>query len=292
MTTIEMTLNRRHWLAGLRRRFFLRVPSAWQEVPAKRRAKWWRWQCDLPEEKALDAVLKDTLAPLPACVRKRIPVDTLASIRGLLAFTKPTANCEDLPLPDSKVARKTFLLPSPKGENMATIEFALGDDLYKEYCAGKNECLHMLTWLLYRELDTDEDAATARGDARIPLRSKAEIERRLKVYGVPPVEMQVQAVLFFSGLKKFLHGTFGNWIFEPTPDPEDEDEQPQSGDDLPNFGWWGTLQAVAETGAFGTLEQTYQASLYEVCVWLVRKRVEAIRMERAVQNTHKPSDSL
>lgn len=288
MVEVKMELKRRHLLTGLRRRFVLALPESWAEVPDKLRQRWWRWAFTMPIEAARAKALATMLRRLPWLVRRRVPPEDRASMLGLLSWMDAQPDCVSIALPQATIKNTDFHLPTPKGENMSCIEFALGDDLYKEY--GEKEeshTLHMLTWLLYREADTDQAAVDARGDIRVPLRSRAEIERRLQRYGVPPAEMQVQAVLFFGGLKSFLHGTFGQWIFQ-IPDEDDEEGAAPPQNDTPNFGWWGVFQSVAEGRVFGDLEKVYQSSLYEVCVYLVRKRAEQIQLEQAQQRATTP----
>lgn len=288
MVEVKMELKRRHLLTGLRRRFFLALPESWAEVPDRMRRRWWQWAFTMPIEAARVKAVASLLKRLPWYVRRRVPAEDRAAMVGLLSWMDTQPDCESLALPSCTVSSTSFHLPSPKGENMSCIEFALGDDLYKEY--GDNQqssTLHMLTWLLYREADTDQVAADARGDIRVPLRSRSEIERRLQRYGVPPAEMQVQAILFFGGLKQFLHGTFGQWIFQ-IPDEDEEDPVAPPQNTSPNFGWWGVFQSVAEGGVFGDLEKVYQSSLYEVCVYLVRKRAEQIQLEQAQQRATTP----
>ena len=279
---IAIYTERRRLLMLRRRRYSLFVPLSWQETPARLRARWWAWLVSLPTEEAESKAVASLVKSLPGWVRRRLPIDLYGSIALLLRnWYILRDDCENIAQPEYAFKGERYHLPMPRGENMSCVEFALADEFYKEYAAKQNiESLAMLTWALYREADQDADAGRRRGDIRVQLYTKMQVEHRLSVLGMPPGEMMVQAALFFGGMKRFLHDTFGEWIFE-TPDDPDDDSAPAPASTTPEFGWWGILQAVAESGVFGNLEQTYQASLYEVCVYLVRKNVERMKMESA-----------
>lgn len=277
MLTVEIIAPKRRRLTLLwRRRFVLSLPQAWSEVSASDRLTWWRIGISMPELSATHAILRRLI---PARWRVGLSDTDTATLVNVLRWAAPKPSCSDIAFPAYRHRRTDFLLPTANGENISCLEFALADDMYTRYAATQDaEQLELLTWTLYRERDTDTAAATARGDNRVLLHGIAEVQERLRIYGPAPVEMQTQALLYMSGLKVYLQQVYGAWIFEQPDEDEDGNPLPQPEATTPNFGWWGIFQAVAESGIFGDMEKTYQSSLHEVCVYLVRKKIESDRI--------------
>jgi len=137
-----------------------------------------------------------------------------------------------------------------------------------------------LSACLWREEDYNEKEALKRGDERVPLHSKEEVEARVIRMATVPTEVLLQALTWWIGMKMLINGMYGAWLFEQ--DEEDEEDEPASAEATagkagkgPNFGWWGIFLDVAESGVFGPLAQVYQTSIHDVCIFLVKKRAEA-----------------
>lgn len=280
MLKIVLTLNnaRRSWIPFRRRAFVLNLPEMWSEVqPLARRQRWWRWIISLPGPAAQRAMLRDLL---PLRYRRRLRPMEFAALAHHLAWTAPDMQCEQVPIPHFTHAGRMYYFPTPKGENTTCLEYAIADDYYKEFAAGDTEALFRLSATLWRERDTDSAATLRRGDKRVLLNDKAEIEHRVRVLREAPADFHLQALYFFAGLKQYVHRIYGTWLFEPTDDDDDaDDEAVRPTNNGPDFGWWGVFQQVASEGVFGhDVRLVYQAALHEVCVHLVRRRVEAQRM--------------
>ena len=289
MLTVLLTPERSRRLTLFSRRDYrVHIPGSWIETPAARRLQWWKWSVQCPPAQAQELALHDCLRRVPRRLRRRLPAEDVACMIEALRWLPSQPGCVDIPLPVATVRRVRFRwswpfvvvtsmeyhMAKPKGQNVTCSEFAVCDDLYK-LVANKNDtaALEMLTAVLYRERDPNEADAAARGDVRVPYRNKDEATRRLATMGTPSAEMQFAALMYFAGLKTYIHRLYGQYIFEDTGDEESDEPTPrQQG---PEFGWWGTLQQVAEGGTFGKLAEVYQAYLHEVCVYLVRKRQEA-----------------
>lgn len=258
--------------------FTLPVPERWSDLPDRQRLTWWRVVCALKQNAAARVLLQKMVRPLPTRVRRMIaPEDQVALLRALRwACLRP--DCSDIALSEITLRGTRYVLAKPMGRNVTAGEFAVCDDLYKQVI-DKNDldALRTLTAILFRERDADREAARARGDERTPYRNKDEATARIKRMGEPPVEMQLQALYYFAGLKQVIHRLYGRHIFQN----ENTESTAPAG---PDFGWWGVLQGVAESGVFGDLRSTYQSFLHEVCVFLVRKKQESDAVKAAHEN--------
>lgn len=269
MVSAEITLQRRRWGLIRRRRFVLHVPSSWEDVHWWYRQRWWRKLMTLPRPDAIRAMVRDLT---PRWVRKHLSELDMAGITLLFDWMQAEADCSDVPVPDFIHRGVTYHMPAVKGENMSCMEFGLACDYYDQFTRGDSGALLKLVACLWREADPDAAAGRKREDVRVPLFSKAEVTHRAQLLRDAPHELLLQALLYFSGLKAFMHKIYGTWLFEP---PDEEDDEPGSRDTSgPNFGWWGTFQQVAESGVFGDINQVHQAHIHDVCVFLVRKQVE------------------
>lgn len=286
MITAVLSVERRRWFFR-RRRFVVQIPERWEELPPRRRRKWWAWSVSLQRPAALQRMLESIG---PKVMLRALPPDQLAPLHQAIKWAAAEPQCATVPLHEVRHGGASLLMPRPNGENMTCFEFAISDHLYEQYLLKQDDKdLHTLTYCLFRERDSDSAAADARSDDRLPLRSEREAARRIERLGPPSLEMQVQALLYFGGLKNYIRATYGSWIFEePDDDEDDTKEKPESQE--PNFGWWGIFQSVAEGGAFGDLERVYQTGLHDVCVYLVRKRVEANRVQQFTPSIPKHDD--
>lgn len=254
------------------------IPERWSDLPERRRHSWWRLVCSLPEHQVGPQLLRSVLRQLPAWARLLLPAEDGAAIQHVLRWAKLKADCSDIALQEIHLRRTRYVLAKPMGRNVVAGEFAVCDDLYKSIVTKNDlDALRTLTAILYREEDPDLLTAQARGDARVPYHNKDEAAARLRRMGEPPVEMQMQALYYFAGLKQVIHRLYGRHIFQG----EGSDGPAPTG---PDFGWWGVLQGVAESGVFGDLRSTYQSFIHEVCVFLVRKKQESDAIKAAHEN--------
>lgn len=230
----------------------------------------------LPRPAAQRAMLRDLV---PHRYRRRMSDVDFAALSLQLDWTKPDYDCTTVPMPQITWRGMDYVFPRAKGVNVTCMEFALCDDLYRDFIEGNAEAVNVLSACVWRERDYDLVATLRRGDERTPLYSREEAEARAARMAKAPPEMAAQALLWFAGLKAYVHRLYGTWLFEEDDDPDADDESTNSqSNQSPNFGWWGVFQAVAESGVFGTIEQVYQTALHDLCVHLVRKRVEASAM--------------
>lgn len=234
----------------------------------------------LPRPAAQRAMLRDLV---PRRWRRMLTPMDFAALAAQLDWTHAEAQCEQVAIPHYTHRGQVYVFPKPKGPNVSGVEFALCDDLYKQFSDGDTDALLTLSAAIWRERDTDAAAALRRGDERVPLVSKEEAEARAVRMAKAPAEMHLQALLWFAGLKLYVHRVYGKWLFEEeeeddeslTPDPSPQERG------TPNFGWWGIFLDVAEAGVFGVEDEVRQKSIHEICIYLVKKRADANAMGAA-----------
>lgn len=295
--TVAISTARRAW-GWTRKVTFRRVlPESWKDLPAARRLKyltWWTTQsADAPERIARD-VLR-----LPRWVWRSMATAEKGVFLERLAWMEPKPDCERIPFPEIRHKRRTYVFPKPKGENITAIEYAAAEDYYKRLDGGDGEGLLLLAATLWRERDSDGRAALRRGDWRVQMFDKAEVEARAERLRSAPPAMLIQALLYFAGLKMYIHRVYRTWLFEGEEDEEEEEDEPASakatagkaGTSGPDFGWWGVYQYVAEVGVFGKVPEVYQTPLHDICVFLVRKRMEAERLQSSLPRKTSESES-
>lgn len=277
---VTLTVNRRRWTLLWRRRFVFSLPQSWSELSNAR--KWWH-----------DAI-HDTTAARWRLVRSRIPrrwrtyvaPEDMAALYAATAWMEPRSGCEVVPVPSFRWNGVEYVAPEPQGTNMSIAEFVVADEQYKQAAQGDPVALQTLAAILYRPALKDPALAAKRGDRRVPFFHVAEAEARPPL----PDDIHAAALFFFSGVKEWVHNVYGPYIFEE-PDTDEDGNPIVTQSDTPQFGWWGTLQTVAESGTFGTLEQVYQSNLHDICIYLVRKKSEHDAMLAAMRSNKPTRDN-
>jgi hypothetical protein len=292
---IEVAPARRLWLWPWRRVWVLHVPEEWAEIPEKKRRRWWALAVLHGDRSAL---VRECLRPLPAPVRRLFSEEDRQAIAANLAWAVPAPNCENLVIDRVRIWLRIFRMPEPKGQNMTALEFAYCNDLYDKYVtSGDVEAATLLAATLWRPMRMWPSERRKAGDDRVGFFASAEAKAR--VNRMQP-DMIVQALFYFAGFKDLLIKTYGAYLFdadeadESAASDEDQDEYANNepttpsgeSDNYPDFGWWGIMQAVAEVGLFGNMEQVYQTSIHDLCIYLVRKEIENQRMKRNMPTKH------
>lgn len=281
-----------HRPQGLRffRKLRRELPESWSELRPGDRRKCLRAMLradDVGQNQMLNRVLH-----LPFFVRAELNGENRQALLRLLDWAKLAPNCQDYPLQNFRHRRQTYLLPKPKGSDLVCIEYPLAEEFFNAYIAG-GEPRHLVA--LAAVLCSPPDIEGQRSH----IRSRADVERRAEKFKNLPPEVLTATTLWFAGFKKYFIDTYGGYLFD-LPDDDDEndieeDDTQRDGSDAPadaapkspDFGWWGVFQSVAESGTFGTLREVQQTNLHEVCIYLVRKSVEAEEMKR--QASRRPS---
>jgi len=272
---IQHTKGRR-WGILPRRPFVLEIPQEWSEL-GPNRAKWWEWVATLTPDVARENMLRDLLPPRYLL---RLTEPEIGAVLATLQWPTAALDATVVPVERFEHQGETFAFASAKGANVTGIEYALCEEYFTEGKNGDAKAYLMLSACLWREKIAHERTALKRGDWRMPLNSREEVEARAKTLESAPGWVHVQALSFFVGLKVLVHKMYRTWIFDADEDDGDEDDQDTNQPTGPNFGWWGMFLDVAESGVFGTLPDVHQASLHDICIFLVKKRAAELESQR------------
>lgn len=274
-TTGGLLLGRRQWLRVL--------PDGWQGIhkPAER-LRLLRLCIYNPGAKGRVLVLRELLN-LPQQVFLSIMPDQMAEILTHLAWLDVQADATPI-VPHFKWAGTTYHLPSAKFANGQALEYPIADEFYISALAGQdNSMLHLVATLCRPARPKHE--AEKQGDIRQPLHSRAEIDARVaKLHGLP-TEVQIAVLCYFAGVKKYVHETYSKWLFPKPNDPETEDTAADGAASGDMFGWYGVYMTVAELGVFGNLDAVHQTGFHTICMYLVKKKQEAIEAENRLPST-------
>jgi hypothetical protein len=184
-----------------------------------------------------------------------------------------------------------YHLPKAKAENMSCLEFALCEDYYEEAITQDDpvqasRAMLLLAATLCRHGQADKEAARAKGDLRVPLTAREEVEVRADRLQRLPAEYVHLALLYWVGTKEYLATLYGKWLFEKpnTDDEENTDpDEPESPRKNQLFGWWGVYMDVAEKNIFGNLDAVHQTNLHTLCMYLIKQVEQGWEMERRIE---------
>jgi hypothetical protein len=213
--------------------------------------------------------------------------DNIADLVVPLAWMQPDAS--PIPLfPDFIHKGITYILPTERFENGSALEFALADDFFKKAVEQDDKerqaYLLKLVATLCREEKSDTDAIIASGDRRQVLHSRAEVEHRATKLNALDEAIQVAIFLYFAGVKKYIFDLYGKYIFTiPDEDESDEtntEETPAANAQAESFGWWGIFMELAQNLIH--LDQIHQRNFHELCLWLVRSKMQQDRMRSLI----------
>jgi hypothetical protein len=256
------------------------LPESWEEVQGrKNRLK----------------VLKCLLAKDPMIARLRVLRQLLKLPRLVfLSLDEYQVNdilpyihwVEEKPLPIPLIQsfnhRGTkYFLPKAQFQNGACIEYPMADEFYLDFVqSGNPESLINLVATLCRPKRPEQREVLSSGDIRIPLKSRAEVlERAQRLKKMSPKKMMA-VLLYFSGVKAYIHELYAGWIF-PTKEEAEEGLEPKEEN---MFSWWGVYLDIAEAGTFGNYQSVLQTNFHTVCMFLVKKKKEADDQKRKAKN--------
>lgn len=230
--------------------------------------------------------------PLKVSLLRALPPDQIADLLKLMDGFSITATPTPL-ISYFNHNGKIHYLPAAHGRNMSAIEFPIADDYYEKYLLHNDEeALLYLVATLARPTHKSVDFSRT-GDRRIPLESRAQVEDRAPRLKGLPDEIKVAVLMYFAGIKSYVHELYGPWLFDKKEDDKeakDEEDEQQTGAGM--FGWWGLYMDVAESGVFGNLDQVYQSNFHTICMYLVKKKEQQTEMERRMQLSSSPSREI
>lgn len=162
-------------------------------------------------------------------------------------------------------------------ENVTFCEYRTAKGFFKEFAEDGNEkALNNLCAVLYRPAKRfwflRKHMPSCDGEIRVPFIAKSNpfiLEKRAEKIGKLPFHVRYTVFLYFSGCEDFLK------TGKPVVDGIELDfsqlyKSDNDNDDNPagNVGTIGLLYSLAETGVFGTIEQTDNANIWDIMVRL------------------------
>lgn len=271
---IEVTLPRRFWRPW-QQRYRRDLPASWTEVEPSRRLPLLRclfnYRGALGRLKAMRLLLD-----LPKRIFLGLQDDDLAALIDATAWLDVQPSPEPV-LPSFVHQGITYHAPLGHGLNLVALEYPIADEAFGKFIDKADPAaLRLLVATLYREANTDENAVIQRGDIRVPLRTRWEAEHRAKKFAGLDTAVAQAVLLYFAGVKLYIHKAYGNHLFEQ----RDEDEQETTPSTTPSLGWWGVYFNLAQDGPFGrNVEEVYQTSFHDVCLFLVDRKRQDDRMK-------------
>lgn len=271
---IQITVRR--WL-GWKTRFRRELPSSWAEILPGDRLPLLRILVAHPGSLGRLKVIRKMLE-LKTWVWRALSEDDLAALLDHTEWMTLRVHPEPT-LPWFEYKGETYYAPSGHGLNLVALEYPIADEAFGKFVnKADRTALALLVATLYRPANPDADAVVRRGDIRVPLLSRWEAEERAKHFLELPEAVNIPALLYFAGLKEYVHKAYGKALFEEPEEDEHGNEIPPSNPN--NLGWWSVYFTLATDGPFGrNVEEVYQTSFHDVCLYLVdRRRQEERRM--------------
>lgn len=249
------------------------LPEGWKDIEETKRLKVLKYALHLPYPHNFAKICMDYIGIKPAQLSK-IPAAQQYDLYDSLKWI--TAEPTTLPIFKSfRFEGVDYAFPSDKLFNASANEYVIADEYYQKYIETQDTYqLQLLLATLVREIDKDKPTAERLEDPRIPFMYREEAEDRAqRLAGLEPA-YQYAAFLQFTGSKKWIHDTYGRYIFSETEENADPDP----------FGWWGVFFKLAETGVFGNLESTLQTSFHTICQYLMKNAMDAEREKKKKNN--------
>lgn len=265
----------------------LAIPESWNEVPMASRLFCIRQLLTQPDDKRARLAIIRKLFKRQWRSIIALSDHQVADILKLTDGIGIKADPEPV-IPSFKHKGVIYFLPKEKARNLTAFEYPVADGYYEQYVIDHDEsALLYLVATLAREGHGDQKLALKTGDVRTPLLSRLEIEHRANMLGGLAPDARVAVLMYFAGVKQYIHDLYGKWLFnQPIIDDEEEDSEPDAeagGSGM--FGWWGMYMTIAESGVFGNLDQVHQSNFHSICMYAVKKKEEEWEARRQMEAT-------
>jgi len=195
------------------------------------------------------------------------------------------------PVPDFKPAFQTYYGPSDSFMNMTFGEYLDGIRLFHDFHAtGEMMFLKLLTALFYRPKKSfhfiKKRLSGYDGDIREPYNSHS-LEARAKALELAPIGFVYGFYLLFASFQKYLIEAKIPWggneldlaiLFEASKDENG------SSTDVPGIGMDSIAFSLAESGAFGTLDQVRNMNFWIIIVKMYDLRRTDLERQKQEKN--------
>jgi hypothetical protein len=196
------------------------------------------------------------------------------------------------PVPSFKPLWKTYYGPSDSFMNMTFGEYTDALRLFHDFHAtGDMDMLKLLTALFYRPkksfLFIKKRLENYNGDIREPYNSH-NLEARAKVFNYAPIGFVYGFYLLFASFQKYLIDAKIMWsgkeidfsiLFESA---SGENETPST--ETPGIGMDSIAFSIAESGAFGTIEEVRKADFWQIMVRMYDLRRTDLERQKQEKN--------
>jgi hypothetical protein len=196
------------------------------------------------------------------------------------------------PVPSFKPLWKTYYGPSDSFMNMTFGEYTDALRLFHDFHAtGDMEILKIITALFYRPkksfLFIKKRLENYNGDIREPYNSH-NLEARAKVLEHAPIGFVYGFYMLFASFQKYLIDAKIMWsgkeidfsiLFESSRGDEE-----QSSTETPGIGMDSIAFSIAESGAFGTIEEVRKADFWQIMVRMYDLRRNDLERQKQEKN--------
>lgn len=196
------------------------------------------------------------------------------------------------PVPTFKPLWKTLYGPSDSFMNMTFGEYTDALRLFHDFHAtGDMEILKLLTALFYRPkkslLFIKKRLENYNGDVREPYNSN-NLEARAKTLDHAPIGFVYGFYLLFASFQKYLIDAKIMWSgkeidFSILFDSSRADEEPSS-TEPPGIGMDSIAFSIAESGAFGTIDEVRKADFWQIMVRMYDLRRTDLERQKQEKN--------
>jgi len=176
-------------------------------------------------------------------------------------------------------------------ENVTYCEYRIAREYFRQYAENSSEDdLNHLVAVLYRPAKPfwfiRKHLAGCDGEIRIPFQSKSNpafLSKRVRRIAKVPFHIRYSVFLYFSSCEDFLK------TGKPVVDGIELDfsalykETGEDGTDKGNVGLIGLLYSIAETGVFGTIDQTDNTNIWDIMVRVYQVVMQGRAMEEKLK---------
>jgi hypothetical protein len=254
------------------------LPNDLKAVAPHRRIFVLRQLVGLDGEAGKVAALK-TILDLPERYWRMLTPGHVADLLDAMPWLdlKPSAIA---PVEDFEHDGVRYFFPADNFENGTCLEYPIADEYITAFAVdGDAAALRKLTATLCREAEPDSAAALRRGDARVKLHSRAEVEARAARLETLPIEWQMCALFYFVGVKTLIHRMYGAWLFKQ-PETDDDGNPVEEAAQSDGLGWWG-LYMDSAAGDVQKLDAIEQSNFHTFCLMEVRRRKQQQQADMA-----------
>lgn len=162
-------------------------------------------------------------------------------------------------IPSFKYRFRTYYFGMAKLQTASCLEFQLLERYYSDYTKTNNPYnLYKMLAAVCRTKATRSEQLKYE-DIRKPLISETEIEHRAKYFAKVPIRLLTAILIYVESNLGYVLQTYGKIL--------------GSGDGKPSaLGWTATFLSIAESPAFGDINEVYKTNIHTTLAYLIKKK--------------------